>query len=74
MFGISAFAQTGFSSLASGVVFGAGQVTANATVTASGYSLALAKGSITANANVTSNGIRIRTVYGNILEIGRAHV
>ena len=68
MFGISAFSQTAFSSLASGVVLGTAQVDANATVTADGYSLALATGSITANATVSSNAYAIRTTTPSIRE------
>jgi hypothetical protein len=59
MFGISAFSQTAFSSLASGVVFASGQIDATAIVTADAYRIRLCSGAIDANASVTADGYSI---------------
>ena len=68
MFGISAFAETSFSTLGKigGIVLASAQVDANAIVTANANAIKPFSAAITADATVTSNATRIRLNNGSI--------
>ena len=66
MFGIAAFSQAPFSSLAGAVLLGQASVTADATVVSTAVRLRTSSGDISSTATITTDGLLILNGVGNI--------